>query len=649
MDLDPATFSDEVFISYASVKPHEEDGQNSNFGSRKQKDAEMNTDDQLFADAETNTRSKKTGVSIQTDKVMASTGVGDDANDEDEQYYDEEEKAQRQAQRQLSAAPSYDENALAKWLQSIYPKLSQVLDSNFNARTFDNYEVFWEEERGEIEMWQKMQTNYDFKEANKAVQKAINQVKQAANEGGNEFEDDWETGNQVAGQSKGTQSSQSDHYQVVSVAWSCNGSTLAVAYGKTNHVTWCEHQSAVSTWGIFRREFDAKKPNRTLDVSNCLTTIEFHPNDPLILAGGTINGEIYLWNIDSEESQISSSAIDEYYHREAITKLIWVKYESLTSLAVSYSLMSVSTDAKILVWRLQDKLRYPAKGHLLARKKDGEMGTVGGTSFAKIGYGTGAGGQEDSTFIVGTEGGSIFKCNIQQPVDKDISHYFDQNTGCRWKQEAISLLSNLPNKVILEVKKKVERYVQDKGEKDVWAPTVYHAKPDIKMLFSVPFNSNYERHLGPVTAISASPFVKRLFLTSSTDGQLRLYDTLSNRPVAMFEPGGYGACEYLLSVEFSPFRPAVFAAVGNSGNVYIYDLVQSKSAPSYILKNQDEGVSHSLRVSQSVCFNPRQRDFLAVGYHDGFARIYRLNYQLANIQKNELKVLQSFLEEKGSE
>jgi WD40 repeat protein len=133
----------------------------------------------------------------------------------------------------------------------------------------------------------------------------------------------------------------------------------------------------------------------------------------LILAGGTINGEIYLWNIDSEEPQIASSAIDEYYHREAITKLIWVKYESLTSLAVSYSLMSVSTDAKILVWRLSDKLRYPAKGHLLARKKDGELGTVGGTSFTKIGYGaTGSGGQEDSTFIVGTEGGSIFKCHI---------------------------------------------------------------------------------------------------------------------------------------------------------------------------------------------------------------------------------------------
>jgi len=42
--------------------------------------------------------------------------------------------------------------------------------------------------------------------------------------------------------------------------------------------------------------------------------------------------------------------------------------------------------------------------------------------------------------------------------------------------------------------------------------------------------------------------------------------------MAIYEPGGYGSGEYLLAVEFSPFRPAVFAAVGNSGNVYIYDL-----------------------------------------------------------------------------
>jgi hypothetical protein len=98
----------------------------------------------------------------------------------------------------------------------------------------------------------------------------------------------------------------------------------------------------------------------------------------------------------------------------------------------------------------------------------------------------------------------------------------------------------------MDVKKRVERYVLDKGgEKDIWAPTVYSAKPDVKLIFSIPFNSNYERHLGPVLGLSASPFVRRLFLSSSSDGSVRLYDTLGHRPLITFEPG-YN--EYLLDV-----------------------------------------------------------------------------------------------------
>lgn len=44
---------------------------------------------------------------------------------------------------------------------------------------------------------------------------------------------------------------------------------------------------------------------------------------------------------------------------------------------------------------------------MIARKKGGELAMVGGTSFCKISE------IDDSTFIVGTEGGSIFKCSIQ--------------------------------------------------------------------------------------------------------------------------------------------------------------------------------------------------------------------------------------------
>lgn len=102
-----------------------------------------------------------------------------------------------------------------------------------------------------------------------------------------------------------------------------------------------------------------------------MTELAFHPADPLILAGGTMNGEIIIWNVDLEDPKLHISAIDEYYHREAITKLIWVRQESLTTLAITTSLLSTSTDGKILVWRLNDKLRFPVKGHLLAKKTKG--------------------------------------------------------------------------------------------------------------------------------------------------------------------------------------------------------------------------------------------------------------------------------------
>ena len=148
----------------------------------------------------------------------------------------------------------------------------------------------------------------------------------------------------------------------------------------------------------------------------------------------------------------------------------------------------------------------------------------------------------------------------------------------------------------MDVKKKVERYILDRGqEKDIWAPTVYQAKPDVKMIFSVPFNANYEKHLGTVLGIASSPFNKRLFLSCSSDGSVRLFDLLGHRPISIFEPG-YN--EYLLDVQWSPFRPGVFATISNLGNVYLFDLSISKTSPAHVIRDGDlDSVTSSQRVA----------------------------------------------------
>jgi len=80
----------------------------------------------------------------------------------------------------------------------------------------------------------------------------------------------------------------------------------------------------------------------------------------------------------------------------------------------------------------------------------------------------------------------------------------------------------------------------------------------------------YNKHNGPVTSISPNPFKDRLFLTASADGSIRLYDVQDVKQVMIFEPK---YSEYILCVQWSPVRPAVFVAVSDRGTLYIYDLV----------------------------------------------------------------------------
>ena len=110
----------------------------------------------------------------------------------------------------------YDEEALSAWLTSIFPRVSQILDTNWKVKTFDNYEVFWEEERGEIELWHKLQTTFDFKEANKATQKALSQQQKTdtSMSTARDEDDDWggQSSTSEASKSKNGKRAGDDHY-----------------------------------------------------------------------------------------------------------------------------------------------------------------------------------------------------------------------------------------------------------------------------------------------------------------------------------------------------------------------------------------------------------------------------------------------------
>lgn len=51
--------------------------------------------------------------------------------------------------------------------------------------------------------------------------------------------------------------------------------------------------------------------------------LQFHPSKSNIIAAGTFNGEIYLYDI-AINNELCHSIIDEYYHRECVTSLLWL-------------------------------------------------------------------------------------------------------------------------------------------------------------------------------------------------------------------------------------------------------------------------------------------------------------------------------------
>jgi WD40 repeat protein len=107
-----------------------------------------------------------------------------------------------------------------------------------------------------------------------------------------------------------------------------------------------------------------------------------------------------------------------------------------------------------------------------------------------------------------------------------------------------------------------------------------------------------------------------------------------------------------MKVCWSPFRPTVFVTVSNTGSVYVFDLIMSKQAPSYILEYKAPPsqlkLNSTSKAALSIGFNPVIRDHLAIGFHDGTVKIYQLNYSLSKAKPDELNILKSFMDDKES-
>lgn len=432
--------------------------------------------------------------------------------------------ARMEGSQNVYANPAVNDDKLAAFLSSVMDDMVQMLQSNLKSTAFDRYEPNWTETHEDVTLAMTLAPPFT-------------------------AEGEW---------------------HATSISWNSNGSTVAVAYGRVDTVSWCSSKGYVCAWNIHRADIDCSRPHVTLEADSFVNALAFHPSSPAILAAGTYNGEVILWNVTDNNAKPVSSVSSAIGSREPIAQLQWLQNFREVRESHRYVLCSASQDAKILFWTPQ-KMDSPISGYEVQNKKRNLVG-VQSMSFVKAGMSFGrcmVPGVEN-LMMLGLESGDLFRT---KPGNSVADPAVQQGKG----RQALS---------VLEV-------------------------------------DHFEGHLGPVNSVDCSPFFRNLFLTCSSDGCVRLYSTLERSPLTKLEPSSESK-HFLYGAQFSPTRASVLAAVSRSGQLHLYDLEQSRTKPCVSVDAGADGVA-----VVSLAFNVAVPNLLASGDLRGNVRIWQLSTKLS--------------------
>ena len=436
----------------------------------------------------------------------------------------------------------FDEGALAAFMKDVEIDLIAELTANSKSNAFDNYEPNWKEKQENVSLSVTLTPPF------------------AA-------EQEW---------------------HACSLSWNCTGSSLAIAYGRLDTVTWCESKGYCCVWHVSRPDVQGDAPHVTLEADAYVHSVAFHPTMPSLLAAGTYNGEILIWDISEEAPRPMSSIMCTNAPREPVTKLQWLLNVRETREAYRYVLCSGSQDGKILFWSPQNQLKEVLAAYDVQNRKRNVVGVLS-MGFVVAGGSTAIGNKGipgvENLMIFGTETGEVFRTK--------------------------------PGAAVADANAK------EKGARN-----------------SVLEIDHFETHSGPVHSIDCSPFFRNLFLTASSDGSVRLYSTLERTPLSSLEPSTESR-HFIYASQWSPFRPAVIAMASRSSAVYIYDLEKSKTKPCITVEAGFEGAPVC-----SVAFNRGDSSVLASGDMRGSVKVWKLSTELA--QPSDLERLAVRFNEGGA-
>ncbi|KAL1283104.1 Cytoplasmic dynein 1 intermediate chain 2 [Trichinella pseudospiralis] len=371
----------------------------------------------------------------------------------------------------------------------------------------------------------------------------------------------------------------------------------------------------------YAKDVDKEKPDTSVKLSlnrcfyseslirnRCVTCFDFSPQYPELLAASYSNmddsssspgGSVHVWNSKFKKTTPEYS----FYCQSRVLSMTWAKFHPNLLIGGTYS-------GQICLWDNRHNKKTPIQKSSLSTSAHTHpvycLQIVGSTNAHNI-------------VSISSEG-RLCSWSLEM-----LSHP-QETLNLQWKQSkqvspyCMCLPTNTGNNFFI-------------GSLDgyVYSGCRHGNKSGLTEL--------YEGHFGPVVGIDSHSAVgsvdfSHLFLTSSFDWTVKLWNANESRPLCSFENNS----DYVFDVAWSPIHPALFACTDGEGRLDLWHLNRDTALPVACMQVENSPALNVLAWSKSGMQ-------IVVGGDDGKTWMYDVNEQLACPTVNEWANLSATLQQ----
>jgi WD40 repeat protein len=409
--------------------------------------------------------------------------------------------------------------------------------------------------------------------------------------------------------------------------------------------------SLILIWSLF----DPIHPLLLLEAPDDIMSFQFNPQEPNIIAGGCINGQVVLWDISEYQDKLKMSRKSKYNLSETLqakeknTETPIIKYIVVSSIEHSHKMtvtslqwlpkhMEVSSNGELLdepSGEINQLITGSLDGQVyfwdLRFKKEIKMLDLTWRPLLKFSISS-----LDNTYDYG-----ILSLNIQKQL------IYEHDKKKEEKVKSLKFSENTSEKnddANIEIdKKQLCKFFCGTEDGDLiyanWLSTeTSEEKGSLSRVEHV-----FEGHYGPVCDIKRSPFFPTIILSVGGKSFRIWKEGVSEGPL-LISP--LSTCN-LTSGEWSPTRPGVFFIGKRDGTIEIWDLIDRSNTPSLCQNISSTGVTF-LIIHQYKNKTRANRQFLASGDDEGTLHVIEIPKNLTKIKRNEKSVMKNFFEREES-